>query len=528
MTARPLGSAARVERRDHAELAPAPDVGDHRGDVLRRFQLERARLEHLAGVVQFGRTALPVLPDGLLDLGRCLQREVGEVGHGPTICDGRRTRDELTTMAVMAGSADAGRGRSRRCRSPTPTRSSSRNPGVTKLDLIHYYLAVADGALRGVAGRPMILKRFVKGISEEAIFQKRAPEKRPDWIDVAELKYASGTSAKEAVLRDAAGLVWAVNLGCVDLNPASGAGRRPRPPRRTAGGPRPDARRGVAADRRRRAGGPGGARGLRADRVAEDVGLEGLPHLRAHRTRTGRTSRCGWPPRPSPARSNAARPSWRPAGGGRKNAASASSSTSTRTPRTAPSRRPTRCGRGPTPGCRRRCTGTRCPTAGPRRSPWRRCPRASPSIGDPWEGMDDAAGGLDGLLEPREGTRARRRRRRRAGTGTGRRESSMPLIEIARTKTKDEAMAALDTWRRRHPGRGRPARARRRARRRDARAEFDLVPHPDQPAARARGPAAAAGGADRRLLPVGELLRARSGCARPFARRSARFADASS
>ena len=72
--------------------------------------------------------------------------------------------------------------------------------GVTKLALIEYYLAVADGALRGVAGRPMVLKRFVKGISEEAVFQKRAPEKRPEWIDVAELKYASGTSAKEAVI----------------------------------------------------------------------------------------------------------------------------------------------------------------------------------------------------------------------------------------------------------------------------------------------------------------------------------------
>src|SRR3954469_7382508 len=78
--------------------------------------------------------------------------------------------------------------------------------GVTKLDLINYYLAVAGGALRGVAGRPMILKRFVKGISEEAIFQKRAPEKRPDFVDVAELKYASGTSAKEAVIHGAAGL----------------------------------------------------------------------------------------------------------------------------------------------------------------------------------------------------------------------------------------------------------------------------------------------------------------------------------
>src|ERR1700710_2984325 len=91
--------------------------------------------------------------------------------------------------------------------------------GVTKLDLIHYSLAVADGALRGVAGRPMILKRFVKGIDQEAVCPKRTPEKRPDWVDVAELRYARGTSAKEAVIHDAAGLAWAINLGCVDLNP---------------------------------------------------------------------------------------------------------------------------------------------------------------------------------------------------------------------------------------------------------------------------------------------------------------------
>jgi len=91
--------------------------------------------------------------------------------------------------------------------------------GVTKLDLMHYYTAVVDGALRGVRDGPMILKRFVKGIGHEAVFQKRAPEKRPDFVDVAELKYASGTSATEAVVRDVAGLIWAENLGCVDLNP---------------------------------------------------------------------------------------------------------------------------------------------------------------------------------------------------------------------------------------------------------------------------------------------------------------------
>src|SRR6516164_5159418 len=92
-------------------------------------------------------------------------------------------------------------------------------PSHTKLDLVHYYLSVADGALRGVTGRPMILKRFVKGIAQEAVFQKRAPTKRPDWIDVAELHYARGTSAAEAVIHDAAGLAWVINLGCVDLNP---------------------------------------------------------------------------------------------------------------------------------------------------------------------------------------------------------------------------------------------------------------------------------------------------------------------
>lgn len=91
--------------------------------------------------------------------------------------------------------------------------------GLTKLDLVRYYETVAGGALRGVEGRPMILKRFVKGIDQEAFFQKRAPEKRPDWIEVAELRYASGRSADEVVVRDAASLLWVVNLGCIDLNP---------------------------------------------------------------------------------------------------------------------------------------------------------------------------------------------------------------------------------------------------------------------------------------------------------------------
>jgi len=92
-------------------------------------------------------------------------------------------------------------------------------PGHTKLDLVRYYLAVAEGALRGAGGRPMALKRFVNGAAGEFFFQKRAPEKRPDWIDTVALSFPSGRTAEEIVLRDAASLAWVANLGCLDLNP---------------------------------------------------------------------------------------------------------------------------------------------------------------------------------------------------------------------------------------------------------------------------------------------------------------------
>jgi DNA ligase D-like protein (predicted polymerase) len=91
--------------------------------------------------------------------------------------------------------------------------------GHTKRDLVQYYLSVAEGALRGVAGRPMVLKRFVNGAESEPFFQKRAPTSRPDWLDSVVLKFPSGRSAEEIVLHDAAGLAWVANLGCIDLNP---------------------------------------------------------------------------------------------------------------------------------------------------------------------------------------------------------------------------------------------------------------------------------------------------------------------
>jgi bifunctional non-homologous end joining protein LigD len=91
--------------------------------------------------------------------------------------------------------------------------------GHTKLDLARYYLAVAEGALRGIAGRPIVLKRYVDGAEGEPFFQKRAPEPRPAWIETVELRFPSGRTAREVVIRDAAQLLWIVNLGCIDLNP---------------------------------------------------------------------------------------------------------------------------------------------------------------------------------------------------------------------------------------------------------------------------------------------------------------------
>ncbi|HEY6001316.1 MAG TPA: DNA polymerase domain-containing protein [Anaeromyxobacter sp.] len=100
-----------------------------------------------------------------------------------------------------------------------PDKLYFRAAGVTKLELVRYYLAVADGALRGVRDRPMALKRYVDGAEGEFFFQKRAPASRPPWVDVVELRFPSGRSALETVVRDAAQLAWVVNLGCIDLNP---------------------------------------------------------------------------------------------------------------------------------------------------------------------------------------------------------------------------------------------------------------------------------------------------------------------
>jgi DNA ligase D-like protein (predicted polymerase) len=91
--------------------------------------------------------------------------------------------------------------------------------GLTKADLVTYFRSVAPGVLRAVGGRPMALKRFVKGVNDKPFYQKRAPEPRPDWIETVEFRYPSGGIAHEIVVRDEAQLAWVINLNCVDLHP---------------------------------------------------------------------------------------------------------------------------------------------------------------------------------------------------------------------------------------------------------------------------------------------------------------------
>ena len=324
-------------------------------------------------------------------------------------------------------------------------------PDHTKLDLIRYYLAVADGALRGVAGRPMILKRFVKGIEQEAIFQKRAPEKRPDWVDVAELRYASGTSAKEAVIHDAAGLAWAINLGCVDLNPHPVlADDLDHPDElRVDLDPMPGVQWRQIVDV-----------ALVARDVLEDYGLTAWPktsgsrgfHIYARivpgwsfrQVRLAAQTVAREVERRAPELATSRW--WKEEREGvfvdfNQNAKD-------RTVASAYSVRATPDARVSTPlrwdevaGC------------DPAAFTVATVPERFADIGDPWEGMDDAAAGLDGLLALAEelGPAEKAPKGARRGEGTGRRQSVMPLIEIARTKTKDEAMAALDTWRQRYP-----------------------------------------------------------------------------
>jgi bifunctional non-homologous end joining protein LigD len=291
----------------------------------------------------------------------------------------------------------------------------------------------------------MILKRFVKGLDEEAFFQKRAPTNRPDWIDTVTLSYASGTTAEEVVVRDAAALAWVVNLGCVDLNPH---------PVRAEDLDRPDELR-IDLDPN-----PGIDWrqiidvALVAREVLEDHGLHAWPktsgsrgfhiYARIHPRWTYRQVRLAAEAVAREVENRAPGIAtarwWKEEREGvfvdfNQNAKD-------RTVASAFSVRPKPDARVSTtlawsevPGCRPELFTL--PTVLARHT----------DVGDPWEGMEGTAGSLEPLLTLAE----RLGPAEKPPKGTGRRQSSMPLVEIARAKTRDEAMAGLDRWKARHP-----------------------------------------------------------------------------
>jgi bifunctional non-homologous end joining protein LigD len=326
--------------------------------------------------------------------------------------------------------------------------------GLTKLDLVRYYLDLAGPVLRAVGDRPMALKRYVNGIDKPAFYQKRAPDNRPEWLATVRLSYPSGRSADELVLTDAAQLAWVVNLGCVDLHPhAVRADDLTHPDElRIDLDPIPGVRwpqvrevalvvRDVLADYGL-TGWPktSGSRGfhvyarLRRQWSFAQVRTAGLAVAREVETRVPQLATSRW---------------WKEERHGvfldyNQNAKD-------RTTVGAWSVRPTPDARVSTP-----LSWDEVPDCDPAGYTVATVPARVAAAGDPWAGIEDTAEDLSALLELAEQQHASGEfeeppKGGRPAAG-GRRQSTMPLIEIARSATVADAMAGLERWKQRHPG----------------------------------------------------------------------------
>ncbi|TFV96807.1 non-homologous end-joining DNA ligase [Orlajensenia leifsoniae] len=361
-------------------------------------------------------------------------------------------KDDATTLEIDG----------REVRISHPDKVVFPEPGLTKLDLVEYYLAVADGALRGAADRPMVLKRFVKGIDKEAFFQKRAPESRPPWIETTTLHYASGTSAEEVVVTDAASLAWVINLGCIDLNPH---------PVRAWDLDHPDELR-VDLDPM-----PGVDWAQIVDvafvarDVLEDCGLVGWPktsgsrglhiNVRIEPNWSYREVRLAAETLAREVENRApglASAHWWKEERGASVFVDFNQNAKDRTVASAYSIRALPDARVSTP-----LTWDEVRDRRPEEFTVATMLTRFAERGDVAAGIDDAVGSLDGLLALAEklGPAEKAPAAAKAGPGgaggpgssdsSGRRQSSMPLIEIARAKTKEEAIAGLEAWKARHP-----------------------------------------------------------------------------
>ena len=363
----------------------------------------------------------------------------------------------------------------------------SKQTKLSKLELVRYYVSVAPGVLTGIRDRPLVLKRFVDGAEGEAFYQKRAPVKRPAWLRTVTLSFPSGRKAEEVVVDDAAGLAWIVNLGCIELHPN---------PVRSGDLEHPDELR-VDLDP-----GPGvnwrdvGRVALEVKSLLEEMGLRGWAKTSGSRgmhvnVRIQQRWAFDEVRRAALALSReverrlpglASSKWWKEERHGvfldyNQNAKD-------RTVASAYSIRPTPDARVSAP-----LGWDEVPGAEPDAFTIDTVPERYAEIGDPSEGIDEAAGSLEPLLElaeqhesagfgdapwppqyaKQEGEPARvQPSKRRRGTPqkegivpppapgkktgpTGRRRTKAPLIEIARAQTQDEAMQGLERWKARHP-----------------------------------------------------------------------------
>jgi DNA ligase D len=90
--------------------------------------------------------------------------------------------------------------------------------GETKLDLVRYYLAVAEPFLRAAGGRPTLMQRFPHGAKGNSFFQKRVPKSAPEWLETTIVSTPNGTTSRALVLADMAHVAWAVNLACLGFH----------------------------------------------------------------------------------------------------------------------------------------------------------------------------------------------------------------------------------------------------------------------------------------------------------------------
>jgi bifunctional non-homologous end joining protein LigD len=349
----------------------------------------------------------------------------------------------------------------------------SREAKLTKIEIVRYYLAIADGAVAGIRDRPVVLKRFVDGAEGQPFYQKRAPDNRPPWLRTVTLSFPSGRTAEEAVVDDAAGLAWIVNLGCIELHPhAVRAGDVDHPDElRVDLDPGP----GVAwADVRRVAlevnallgelglrGWPktSGSRGIHVNvRIAPrwsftDVRRAALALSREIERRAPTIATSKW---------------WKEERHGvfldyNQNAKD-------RTTCSAYSVRPLPDARVSAP-----MTWDEVADCDPAAFTVQTMPARFAAIGDPHAGMDAAAGSLEQLLElaardeasglpdapwpphyqkaDGEAPRVAPSRAKKAAAGTSGRAPRvrMPLVTVANSPSKDDALAGLERWKQRHP-----------------------------------------------------------------------------